>query len=202
MQYVGAVAFHSWGGATPEQYTAWGDVGEWLGVPLLVTELGVDAAAYYTRSWNSYQYGLREARMTQEILRYARPQGTQFWQFTNDYALARSGPDGVRPTPRFWLIKHFTDLTPPKSDAIAVFSDAAAVLVSAFRAGSSYALHILNAGAEREASIEGLPEASWRPVETTETSHFETKQALRPVGGALRLKLAARSLTTVAAVAP
>jgi hypothetical protein len=77
LQYVGAVGFHSWGGGTPEQYRAWGDVAEWLHLPLLVTELGVDAAAYYTRSWDSYQYGLREARMTQELLMYARPQGTQ-----------------------------------------------------------------------------------------------------------------------------
>ena len=44
LQYVGAVAFHSWGGGTPEQYSAWGDVAEWLNLPLLVTQLGVDAA--------------------------------------------------------------------------------------------------------------------------------------------------------------
>jgi len=24
IEFVGAVAFHSWGGGTPEQYTAWG----------------------------------------------------------------------------------------------------------------------------------------------------------------------------------
>ena len=106
MQFVGAVAFHSWGGGTPEQYRAWGDVAEWLNLPLLVTELGVDAAAYHTRSWNSYHYGLREAQMTQELLTYARPQGTQFWQFTNDYALARLGQDGaVEPTARPSLIR-------------------------------------------------------------------------------------------------
>ena len=120
MQYVGAVGFHSWGGGTPEQYAAWGDVAEWLHLPLLVTELGVDAAAYNTRSWDSYHYGLQEAQMTQELLLYARPQGTQFWQFTNDYALARGGREGpVEPSARFWLMKHFTDLTPQHSEGSA-----------------------------------------------------------------------------------
>jgi hypothetical protein len=42
-------------------------VAEWLGLPLLVTEMGVDASAFYTRSYDSYEYGLREARMAQEL---------------------------------------------------------------------------------------------------------------------------------------
>jgi hypothetical protein len=200
MQYVGAVAFHSWGGATPAQYTAWGDVGEWLGLPLLVAELGVDAAAYYTRSWDSYHYGLREARMTQEILQYVRPQGTQFWQFTNDYSLARAKPDGtVEPSSRFWLMKHFTDLTPQKSEALTTSSDQARVLFTAFRRGGEHALHILNLGAAREAVLEGLPDAEWQAVESTEAAQYRQRQAGRPAQGTLRVALPARSLVTLTA---
>jgi hypothetical protein len=198
MQYVGAVGFHSWGGGTPEQYAAWGDVGEWLKLPLLVTELGVDAAAYNTRSYNSYHYGLREARMTQELMIHARPQGTQFWQFTNDYALARARPDGtVEPTARFWLMKHFTDLTPHNSDVLSASSDQPSVLFTAFRAGATYALHLLNLGGPREASLEGLPEANWLATETTETAHYRSRPAGRSEGGRLTLKLPARSLLTL-----
>jgi hypothetical protein len=200
MQYAGAVAFHSWGGATAEQYAAWGDVGEWLGLPLLVAELGVDAAAYHTRAWDSYHYGLREARMTQEILLHARPQGTQFWQFTNDYSLARLRPDqSVEPTARFWLMKHFTDLTPQKSEALAAGSDQAQVLFTAFRAGNRYALHILNLGGAREAVLEGIPDADWQSVETTETLHYQTKTVGRPGEGKLSIPLPARSLVTLSA---
>ena len=113
LPFIGAVGFHSWGGGTPEQYAAWGNVAEWLGLPLLVTEMGVDPSAYYTRSYDSYEYGLREARMAQELLTYARPQGVQYWEFSDDYALARVTSDGaVEPTARFWLMKHFTDLAP------------------------------------------------------------------------------------------
>jgi hypothetical protein len=197
MQYVGAVGFHSWGGGTPDQYRAWGDVAEWLHLPLLVTELGVDAAAYYTRSWDSYQYGLREARMTQELVTYARPQGTQYWQFTQDYALARSRDGKVEPTSRFWLMKHFTDLTPQSSDGLAASSDQKNVLITAFRKGDTYALHILNMGAARPAELEGLPASAWDVMETTEAAQYQGKPSIRSGEATLRIDLPARSLVTL-----
>jgi len=198
LQYVGAVAFHSWGGGTAEQYSAWGDVAEWLHLPLLVTELGVDAAAYYTRSWDSYHYGLQEAQMTQELLLYARPQGTQFWQFTNDYALARGGHEGpVEPTARFWLMKHFTDLTPQHSEGLASSSDQKSVLFTAFRKGGSYALHVLNLGPSRAAVLQGIPDGDWQVVETTEAAQFRKKAAVHAAGGSLQVELPSRSLVTL-----
>jgi hypothetical protein len=198
LEYVGAVGFHSWGGGTPEQYTAWGDVAEWLHLPLLVTELGVDAAAYYTRSWDSYHYGLREAQMTQELMMYARPQGTQFWQFTNDYALVRGGRDSaVEPTARFWLMKHFTDLTPHGSEGLATSSDQPKVLYTAFRKDGAYTLHILNLGAARDAVLEGLPDGDWQIRQTTEEAQYQEKPPVRSSATPLRLALPSRSLVTL-----
>jgi hypothetical protein len=151
-----------------------------------------------TRSYDSYQYGLREARMTQELLTYARPQGTQFWQFTNDYGLARVGKDGaVEPTPRFWLMKHFTDLTPRNSDALQATSDQNNVLMTAFRRGAEYTVHILNLGAARSAAIEGLAPAEWRVFETTEAAQYRTKPSLRSGEAALAVELPSRSLVTL-----
>jgi len=196
LKYVGAVAFHSWGGGTPEQYAAWGDVAEWLNLPLLVTEMGVDAAAYHNRAYTSYHYGLEEARMTQELLTYARPQGTQFWQFTNDYGLAHLQDNAVQPTARFYLVKHFTDLTPQHADALGVASDQAAVLVTAFRKGEVYTVHILNLGSSRDADLTGLAGAPWRVVETTEAAPYQERPGLRPAGG-LRVNLPSRSLVTL-----
>ena len=45
VQYIGAVAFHSWGGASPKDYRAWSDLADRLKLPLLDTELGVDLRA-------------------------------------------------------------------------------------------------------------------------------------------------------------
>lgn len=198
LPFLGAVGFHSWGGATPEQYAVWGDVAEWLQLPLLVTEMGVDPSAYYTGAYDSFQYGLREARMAQELLMYARPQGAQFWQFTDDYALARVAGDGmVQATARFWLMKHFTDLTPPESDALAAASDEPDVLVTAFRNQANYTVHILNLGAAREAVIGKLPEADWQVVQTTEAAQFQPEPVAHSEAGTLQVRLPARSLVTL-----
>jgi O-glycosyl hydrolase len=198
LKYIAGIAYHSWGGATPQQYAAWGDLAEWLKLPLLVTELGVDSQAFATNAWDTYQYGLREAQFTQEMLLYSRPQGTQFWQYTDDYALVRVGPAGaVQPTARFWLMKHFTDLTPMKSEGLAASSDQGDVLLTAFRKGSEYALHIVNRGGAREATLSGAPEGEWQVTESTEAAQFQQNTRVRASGGTLRLKLPARSLVTL-----
>jgi hypothetical protein len=198
LDYVGAVAFHSWGGGTPERYAAWGDLAEWLKLPLLVTELGVDAQAYHNRAYTSYHYGIEEARMTQELLLYARPQGTQFWQFTNDYSLARTRENQVEPTQRFFLMKHFTDLTPQHSTVMKTASDQPNVLFTAFRKGETYTLHILNTGAAREADLTGLPQANWRMTETTELAPYQSRILQEPA----HLMLPAHSLVTLTAAKP
>ncbi len=198
LQYVGAVGFHSWGGGTAEQYAAWGDLAEWLHLPLLVTELGVDADAYHNRAYDSFQYGLEEARMTQELLLWARPQGTQYWQFTNDYALVRSDREGkIEPTARFWMMKHFTDLTPPHSEVLSVDSPDAALLVTAFRAQGRYTIHILNTGAARPVDLAGLTEGAWQITETTESAQYKQRPAPQPANHILRIDLPSRSLVTL-----
>jgi hypothetical protein len=160
--------------------------------------MGVDAQAYHNRAYTSYHYGIEEARMTQELLLYARPQGTQFWQFTNDYALARptgknADQNNVEPTGRFYLVKHFTDLTPQHSTALTTSSDQPAILYTAFRKGDAYALHILNTGAAREADLAGLPPALWTVTQTTETSPYQAS----PVQTATHLTLPAHSMLTL-----
>jgi hypothetical protein len=195
---IGAVGFHSWGGGTPAQYSAWGDLAEWLKLPLLVTEIGVDASAYHTRAWDSYDYGLKEARMIQELLAYARPQGMLFWQFTDDYALARVLSDGsVKPSARFWMIKQFADLIPSGSEALGASSDQPQVLFTAFRNGDAYSLEILNTGAARAVTVGGIPNAEWQITETTERAPYQRQPAIRSQGAALELNVPARSLITL-----
>lgn len=197
MRYVGAVSFHSWGDGTPEQYGAWGDVASWVHLPLLVAEAGVDPGAWRNKMYDSYAYGLREARQFQELLRYARPQALLYWQFTDDYSLVHVDANGaIEPTGRFWLMKQFANLSPGESEVVATTSDQSDVLLSALARGAALTIHILNLGSDRDAILSGLPAGSWKTVTTTETSCFQEAtgiQAKAPVP----LHLPARSLTTL-----
>lgn len=208
MRYVGAVGFHSWGGGTPEHYRAWADLAEWLRLPLLVTELGVDAAAWRGRTFDSFYYGLREVRMYQELLFDARPQGTMQWEFTADYSTVKiaKNPADLVPTPRFWFIKHFTDLTPRNADALTTSSDHPKVLFTAFAAQREdrrvYTLHLANLGAARDLTIQGFPKdlRLLRAIRTSETDQFRDLPPLKPRSGTLRLQIPARCLPTLTTV--
>ncbi|HEY5806653.1 MAG TPA: hypothetical protein VIT67_01725 [Povalibacter sp.] len=194
MQYVGAVSFHSWGNGSPAQYAAWSDVAQWLQLPLLIGEAGVDPGAYRNRNYDSYDYGLKELEQLQNLLRYARPQSSLYWQFTEDYGLARpTGSELAQPTGRFWMMKHFTNLTPPKSEAVQSASDQDDVLISAFTKSDRLAVHIVNIGPARRATLKGLPSGRWRRTVTTESQDWDEQ----PLGSTSSLQLPARSVTTL-----
>ena len=201
MRYVGAVSFHAWNLASPAQYEAWADLADWLHLPLVVAEAGVDPDAYYNHVFDHYDYGLAEAAQQQALLRYARPSASLFWQYTTDYGLARLRGDGtVEPTGRFWLLKHFADLTPRHGEVLASASNQADVLISAVRRGEALTVHLLNLGAARTATLDGLPPGGWRTVTTTPGIDFA--EGRLDGGSPTRLTLPARSLTSLVRAEP
>ncbi len=205
LSYCGAISFHSWGGAPPEMYKLWGDVAEWVNLPLLVAEVGVDASAHQRRTYDSYEYGLREVRMYQELLTYARPQGLLYWEFTPDYSLVRynrqaEGPEAITPTERFAFVKHYTNLTPQPADAVSVVSDNAKVLVTAFKAPGSekgVSVHVSNHGPAREATLTGLPDGRYRMITTRQGVLLQETAPVTAKSGSVKIMLPERGLTTL-----
>lgn len=198
MQYVAALSFHSWGNGTPDQYRAWAEVAEWVGLPLLVGEAGVDPGAYRNLAYDSYAYGLREAAQYQDLLRHARPQSLLYWEYTSDYGLARVAPDGsVQPTGRFWLMKQFSDLTPMRSHGIETTSDQKDVLVSGFAQDGKLVVHLLNTATGRSATLRGLPPGKYRVVTTTESAGLQSGPELTVGNVDATLTLPPRSLVSL-----
>lgn len=209
MQYVGAVAFHSWGGGSAADYAAWGDLAERLKLPLLVTELGVDAGAWRSRVFDNYSYAVQEVRMYQELLLHARPQGTMQWEFTGDYNILKQdkdeqGQDRLTPTARYWIVKHFCNLTPYHSQALMTTSDHPKVLVTAFRGATGFTVHVASLGAARAATLTGLPADVTRLhlVRTSETDSFRRLDDLPVTGGQVKLDLPAQGLLTLTTLTP
>lgn len=206
-RFLGAVAFHSWGGATPGDYADWSALAAELGLPLLVSEVGVDPDAWRTRAFETFHYGLREVCMYQELLLQARPASLLQWELSENYPIVVSAPEGgavtPRPTARYWLLKHFFDLTPPGARVLTVASDDPRVLITAFAGESggreTLVLHIVNLSGERQAHVLGLP-AEARELHAVRTSRDESFRPCRPVRvrlGRARVMLAPRSLLTL-----
>ena len=195
LRYVGGLSFHSWMGATPEQYDAWGDVAEWLQLPLFVGEAGMDPGAYRNRTYDSFSYGLREMKDHFDFVRYARPQVSLYWQFTNDYGLVRTRADGsLEPTGRFHLMRHLNNLTPPVSQAYSTRSELPGVHALAFAADDKWVVHLLNTGSAAQVRLNGLPAGPWQVTTTTESTPF-AEHAWDGTNGTLDLP--ARSMVTL-----
>jgi hypothetical protein len=134
--------------------------------------------------------------MYQELLLHARPQATIQWEFTADYGTVT---DDLKPTARFWMVKHFSDLTPRNADALGTSSDHRKVLFTAFSGGGVLTLHVANLGAAREITIGGLPAETveLQGVETSEAEQFKQLGPMHADGGSIRFQAPARSLVTL-----
>jgi hypothetical protein len=215
MKYVGAVAFHSWGGGSgAEAYRSWAALADRLKLPLLVTELGVDSASG-SRPHEVPGYWLKELRMYQELLLYARPRATMQWEFTGDYATCRweKQPDGqtkVIPSQRFFFVQQFCNLTPAKADVLETSSDHPKVLLTALASGLPgdarriYTLHVANLGLARTGTITGLPVdlKELRAVRTSESESLKEMDPVRVEQGTVHLDLAAESMLTLTTMQP
>jgi len=200
MKYVGAVAFHSWNGASPQQYAAWGDLAERLKRPLLVNEAGVDPSAWRGGKYRYFAYAMRDMVHYQELLLHARPQSVIYWEFTSDYSLMEGeerGRDAV--TERLSLQKHWCNLTPAASEALGVSCDNGGILATAFRNGGGYTIHLANPKWNRAVTVEGLP-AEVKELKVVRTARGELYRKLQTVNaadGKVAVELPAESLTTL-----
>ncbi len=162
--YAGAVAFHTYAGCADKDMAAWKEAATKLQLPLLVTEASLDGSAHnypwiFTEKW----FELYEADLMTKILWRTQASTMMVWQLTADYSvLAGGGVYGdngpIRPTLRFWYLKQLGS-TPPGAFALPITCDRPRVSCAAYGdiANRSYAMHLVNTGAARKATLAGLP---------------------------------------------
>lgn len=209
MRFVGAIGFHSWGGATTEQYKAWADLASQLNLPLLVAELGLDPSEWRCGFYESYAYSLQQLRMYQELLLYAKPQAMIYWQFSsgNNSMIKHKGKikkaDYLKPTSRFWFLKHFCNLTPKCAMSLETYSNNPDILITAFSGNENkdnvYTIHIANFGIASKSIISGFPDKilNLHAVLTSSTDDFKRLEPVIVNNGIAEVDLPSRSLITL-----
>ncbi|HYG74904.1 MAG TPA: hypothetical protein VEK08_07870 [Planctomycetota bacterium] len=209
LKFAGAISFHSWGGAQPEQYNVWPRLAQSTKLPLIVAEAGVDPAAWKTGSFQSFDYGLREAAQYQDLFRHARPNAILFWEFTDDYPLLtrnKFNKNRFAPTERYCFQKHYCDLIPAGSVMLASTSDNEFIRASVFKfsrdGAEGFTVHLLNTGWAREVTLRGLPASvtTLTAVRTSRGELYRVLEAMKPENGSIKLALPPQcliSLTTL-----
>ena len=164
-KYIAGVSFHSWRGCDDETLKKWANAAQHLNLPLIIGEGSTDAAAWrYPQIFLESTFALYEINLYTRILAICQPLTILQWQLTSDYSLlwgagifGSVGP--LRPTQRFWNLKQLSD-TPKQSFALPFTCNKEEVNCAAFGnlAKNEYAVHLVNNGAQRTATIKGFPE--------------------------------------------
>ncbi|MDB5013136.1 MAG: hypothetical protein JWQ25_1338, partial [Daejeonella sp.] len=162
--YIGAVSFHSWRGWENETLQKWADAATKLNKPLLVGEGSIDAAAWaYPAIFEEQTYALEEIALYTKLLAICQPESILQWQLTADYSPLIGGGifgnnESLHPGQRFWNLKQFAS-TPANLQAIGITGNQKNITVAALgsKEKGSYAIHLVNNGSTRQATISGIP---------------------------------------------
>lgn len=205
-KYIGAVSFHSWRGCDNETLKKWAGAARKMNLPLIVAEGSTDAAAWnYPEIFNEQTFAMYEINLYIRICLVCQPLSILQWQLTSDYSVmtgdgifGTTGP--LRPTSRFWNLKQLAS-TPADAFSLQTTCSSDALNCAAFGniARGEYAVHIINNGAGRKASVKGLPaDASvFEVFVTNETKGMEKTGEVTAVNGTLQVNLLPASFTTL-----
>ena len=206
--YIGAVSFHSWRGWSDELLTFWGKAARQLNVPLLVGEGSTDAAAWlYPHVFKEPWFAMEEITLYTRICAISQPLAILQWQLTADYSiLAGGGVFGeqgpLQPTRRFWNLKQLAS-TPEGAFVLPITCQQPNITCTAFGniADGIYAIHVVNNGASRPATLEGLPSQvkALKVYVTDDKRGMAEKASVEVSNGKAELTLDAVSFTTLRA---
>lgn len=160
MQYVGALSYHSWNGATAGELAAWHAAAQKLGLPLLVAEAGTDSDAYhYPHVFWYTSYAIDEAAMYVDVLANSQPLSILPWEMTPDYPLEDFHGPEPRLSKRFWCLKQLSATSGSGKVELRIDADQPVIHAAALfdPARNSLCIHLVNMGAARDVAISGIP---------------------------------------------
>jgi O-glycosyl hydrolase len=204
--FIGAVSFHSWRGWETETLMYWTNASKKIKRPLIVGEGSIDAAAWaYPAIFLESVYAMQEINLYIRLLAICQPESILQWQLTADYSPLTGGgifgTDGpLTPTQRFWNLKQLAS-TAKGLHYLPISCDRASVTCAALGdpTTNTYALHIVNNGAERKVILKNLPATlgSFQIFYTSKTASMQEGPKVLVHKGETNFQLPANSFTTL-----
>lgn len=204
--YIGAISFHSWRGWDKATLQKWANAATRLKKPLIVAEGSIDAQAWsYPQIFLEPMYALNEINLYVRLLSICQPKAILQWQLTSDYSLLAGGgifgdTTQLRTTQRFWNLKQFSS-TPQGLQAMKFECNGTNISSAALgdNKKNSYVIHIVNNGAERHATVNGIPVKirSMRIFVTDHYHHMKEENRIPVVNGTARFTLPKTSFVSL-----
>lgn len=203
-EFLGPLSFHSWWSERiPDvEFERVAALAKAWNREVWCAELGFDAMAHRTLGMNqTWDYGLRFARIFQRMIRYAEVEVSLYWTWQNNYAIMSL--DGQERYPSYYVTRHHVEFLNRGTQVVhSTTSDGDVLPVSGIRPDGSRVVHVLNLKTTPvELRLEGIATtAAVEKITTRETNLWDARMEPAPsasTAGVVKTELPAQSLTTL-----
>jgi O-glycosyl hydrolase len=175
-KYLGPLSFHSWGAEKmPDaEFERVAALGKAIDRPVWCTELGHDGWAHKDKTvFETWDYAIRFARITQRILKYTQAEVTMYWTWQNDYPIM--SPDLKTLYPSYYATRHFTDFLNTGTQIVhSVSSDPEVLVISGIHQDGSKVVQMINMRKEPvKVNIPGMGFKSAEMITTSDENNWE-----------------------------
>jgi len=199
-KYLGPLCFHSWWSEKipDSEFERIAGFAKASNKEVWCSELGFDAWAHKVKDMNkSWDYGLRFAKISHRLLKYAEVDVSLYWTWQNNYTIM--SPDLQEKYPSYYMTRHQVDFLNTGTQIVhSISSDPEILAVSGIHADGSKVLQLINLKKEPVAVVvSGFDAKTIDVTSTTETSLWEEHKNIAGMkSGKVELKLKAASVNT------
>jgi hypothetical protein len=200
-KYLGPLSFHCWWSENipDSEFERVAAFAKAWNKPVWCSELGFDAEAHKVKGmFQTWDYGLRFAKITHRMLKYAEVEVSMYWTWQNDYSIMSS--DLKVKYPSYYVTRHLVNYMNTGTQVIhSISSDPEVLPISGVHANGTQVMQIINMKkVPVTINIEGYNSKSIDMVSTTEPDNWKVqKNIAKSKNGTTRIQLLPESINTL-----
>jgi hypothetical protein len=177
--YLGPLCFHSWWSekVPDSEFERVAAFARAQNKPVWCDELGFDAQAHKIKGmFKTWDYGLRLAKITHRMLKYAEAEASMYWTWQNDYPIMSTDLKTMYPS--YYVTRHLVDYLNTGTQIVhSLSSDPDVLPVSGIHENGTQVMQIINMKkVPVTVDIEGYNSNSIDMVSTTESNLWVEKK--------------------------
>ncbi len=199
-KFLGPLCFHSWWSEkiSDNEFERIAGLAKAWNKEVWCSELGFDAMSWKIKDMNkSWDYGLRFAKISHRMMKYAEVEVSLYWTWQNNYAIMSA--DLSEKYPSYYVTRHQVDFLNNGTQVVhSQSSDGDILPISALRPDGTKILQLINMKkTEAEAEITGFDGKTVDLVSTTQANNWEElKNVAKIKKGTMLVKLKPESVNT------
>jgi O-glycosyl hydrolase len=199
-KFIGPLSFHCWWSENipDKEFERIAALAKAWNKEVWCAEMGFDAMAHKVKDMNkSWEYGLRFAKISHRIIKYAEVEVSLYWTWQNNYAIMSE--DLTQKYPSYYVTRHLTEFLNTGTQIVqSTSSDPEILALAGVHPDGSKVLQIINLKKQmKNIEVKGFSAIKIDQVITTEVNNWEIiKNGIRSKNGKVLLQLKPQSINS------